>query len=175
MKLNIKLWDAAGVGLFVVLGCSAAPPPAAAPLEAHRAAPAVAPVQPATTAEPAASSPAPASATSAANDEVCHGSVDESLQQQLAGRAAKVRFCYEDLLRREPKREGRLMVTVRLSGAGTIDRSWITLDELADPETADCALASFKTPLKGNVEGGCAIVNVPLRFMIKKPEPQPTP
>jgi hypothetical protein len=101
--------------------------------------------------------------------------IDESLQRQLAGRAAEVRFCYEHLLRREPQREGRMLVTVKLSGTGTIDRAWITLDELAEPATADCALASFKEPLNGTIEGGCAIVNVPLRFKIKKPEPQPTP
>jgi hypothetical protein len=95
------------------------------------------------------------------------------LQHQLAGRAAQVRFCYERLLRRDPRREGRLMVTVKLSGAGAIERAWITLDELADPETSECALSSFKEPLRGTVANGCAIVNVPLRFKIKKPESPP--
>ncbi len=67
------------------------------------------------------------------------------------------------------------MVTVRLSETGTIERARITLDELADPETADCALKSFKEPLNGTLTGGCAIVNVPLRFKVKKAEPQVTP
>jgi hypothetical protein len=93
-----------------------------------------------------------------------------SLQHQLAERAAQGRFCYEDLLRREPRAEGRLMVTMKLSGAGTIDRAWVTVDELADAETTACVLASFKEPLNGTIAGDCAIVNVPLRFQIKKPE-----
>jgi hypothetical protein len=164
---------------IVVLGCAATPPPAVAPDEAHRAAPAGGSAPEATAAEAAVSSSAPAPQPGAtvpsSPDDECHGFIDESLQHQLAGRAAQVRFCYEKLLRREPQREGRLMVTVRLSETATIDRARITLDELADPETADCALASFKEPLNGTVAGGCAIVNVPLRFMIKKPEPQVTP
>ncbi|HEX2872556.1 MAG TPA: hypothetical protein VHP33_14905 [Polyangiaceae bacterium] len=167
----MKQWDVLGAGLITVMGCAGAPPPAAIPKEEQRAAP---PAEPARRASPAelATSPAPAAATSKPDDEVCHGLIDEPLQQQLAGRAAKVRFCYERLLSRDPQREGRLMVTVKLSGVGTIDRAWITLDELADPETTECALASFKEPLNGSITGGCAIVNVPLRFKVKKPEPQ---
>ena len=166
---------------IVVLGCAAAPSPAAAPYEAHRAEPVVAATPPAATAETAAVETAAASSARASQqvagptsgrDDVCRGSINESLQHQLAGRAAQVRFCYERLLGREPQREGRMMVTVRLSEGGTIDRAWITLDELADPETAECALASFKEPLDGDITGNCALVNVPLRFKIKKPEPQ---
>ena len=175
MKPKIKLWDALGAGLITVLGCAGAPPPPAASQEAHRAASPAKPAGHASTAEPASSSPAPATSPSRPDDEVCHGLIDESLQHQLAGRAAQVRFCYEHLLRRDPQREGRLIVTVKLSGAGTIDRAWTTLDELADPETTECALASFKEPLNGSIAGGCAIVNVPLRFKTKKPEPQPAP
>jgi hypothetical protein len=67
------------------------------------------------------------------------------------------------------------MITVKLSGAGTIERASITLDELGDPETVDCALAAFKEPLNGTIAGDCAMVNIPLRFQIKKPEPQTTP
>jgi len=101
---------------------------------------------------------------------------DEALQHQLAGRAAQVRFCYERLLRRDPKREGRLTVTVTLSGTGTIDNATLSLDELADPETSECALASFKEPLNGEITGGdCALVNVPLRLMTKKPDPPNLP
>jgi len=163
------------VGVAVVaLGCAAAPPPAAAPYEAHRAEPVVAAAPPAAAAETAAASSARASQQVAASsrDDTCRGSIDEALQRQLVARATQVRLCYERLLGREPQREGRMMVTMRLSEGGTIDRAWLTLDELADPETADCALASFKEPLNGDIRGDCAIVNVPLRFMIKKPEPQ---
>jgi len=113
-----------------------------------------------------------ASQPSVDDSKVCHGTIDEALQHQLAGRAAQVRFCYERLLQREPRREGRLVVAVKLSGTGNIDNATVTLDELGDPETSECALGSFKEPLSGAIAGGdCAIANVPLRFKTKKADP----
>lgn len=163
---------------IVALGCAAVPATAAAPAEPHGSVLANSAPNALTVEAPgslSAPAPQPSPTASSSPDSECHGAIDESLQHQLAGRAAQVRFCYEKLLSREPQREGRLMVTVRLSETGTIERARITLDELADPETADCALESFKDPLNGTPTGGCAIVNVPLRFKVKKAEPQVTP
>jgi hypothetical protein len=163
------------VGLAIIfIGCAAPPRPAVAPPETRAASASSSPVP-----APAVASQSTTSANTTTDPEPdqapCHGSIDESLQHELAGRAAQVRSCYENLLRREPRREGRLVVTVKLSEPGTIEHAWITLDELADPETTQCALAFFKAPLEGKIVGNCAIVNVPLRFKIKKPEPASSP
>jgi len=170
-----------GFGLaVVVLGCAAGashanlpanqgPPPAGAPPSLTSPTAATVPTQ-------GSAGPTVASRPLEGGGDVCHGTIDEALQHQLAGRAAQVRFCYERLLKRDARREGRLVVTARLSGTGTIDSASITLDELGDPETSECTLASFKEPLSGAIAGGdCAIVNVPLRFKTKKPDPPSAP
>jgi hypothetical protein len=102
---------------------------------------------------------------------ICDGSIDEAIQRELAGRAARGRFCYGRLLERDPKREGSLTITVEISSAGTIDDARVILDELGDAETNECLLASFRKPLNGRVEGNCVVVNVPLRFRDERQGP----
>lgn len=157
--------------LVLIVGCTAAPRPASEPLAPGSGAArdaAAAPTPTSSLTPPTPSSRPPAA--SSPDDERCHGSIDAALQDELSARAAQVRICYERLLRRDPRREGRMMVTVKLSAPAVIEQTWITLDELADPETTQCARATFQEPLNGTVAGDCAIVNVPLRFEIKKPE-----
>lgn len=138
-------------------------------LPAASSVPSIPTAPPATTSIAAEADPAPA-VSDKPTGRTCHGAIDEALQHELAGRGAQVRWCYQSLLERDPKREGRLMVTVEISGAGTIDDARITLDELGDPETSKCALGFFERPLHGAVRGDCVVVNVPLRFTIQKPK-----
>jgi len=154
----------------VVMGCAAAPQPGAGPQAAPPlAASAQSPGTPTTHSQQVASQTAAPSASESANA-ICIGTIDSALQHQIAERAAQGRSCYENLLRRDPKREGRLVVILKLSGTGTIDSAGVSLDELADPETSECVLGYFKAPFNGSITDTCVVVNVPLRFKLKKPE-----
>lgn len=165
------------LGMAITIGgCTTAPPPASPTPPAPAPAPKV---EAAASAAPLASTPSDSTskaivAGAAPNyDEICHGSIDEAVQRELSARAARGRSCYENLLRRDPRREGRLMVTVKVSETGSIDSASIAQDELGDLETSECVLASFREPLRSTATGNCAVVNIPLRFQRKPPDPPP--
>jgi hypothetical protein len=101
----------------------------------------------------------------------CNASVSPELQQALSARAAKSRFCYEQLLRDDPTRAGTALVNVRMSGQGQFDEASLIKDEIGNPEFAQCILASFREPTGTLIDGDCVEVNIPLRFVPKKPPP----
>lgn len=102
---------------------------------------------------------------------VCNGSVSAELQRALTSRAAKARVCYEDLLRVDAKRAGLVMVHVRMSGRGQFDEGELIKDEIGDLELARCILENFREPTGTAVDGECVDVNIPIRFVPKKPDP----
>lgn len=101
----------------------------------------------------------------------CNASVSAELQQALTARAAKSRVCYERLLREDATRTGSVVVNVRMSGQGQFDEASLIKDEIGNAEFAECILSSFREPTGTWIEGGCAEVNVPLRFVPKRQAP----
>jgi hypothetical protein len=93
------------------------------------------------------------------------------LQQQLTERAAQTRSCYERLLQKDPTRQGRVLVKVRMSGAGEFEQATITEDDFSLPEFSECILARFREPTGTSIDANCVEVNVPFRFMPKKSPP----
>jgi hypothetical protein len=148
--------------------CAATPPPAVAEKPSLPEATPDLPPEPAPAATSSAASPA-------APEQVCNAMIDEPVQHQLAQRAAESRHCYEQLLHRDPKRHGRMVISVRLDGAGQFLRAAASVDEVGDPEHTQCVLSQFKAPLDATISGNCADVNIPLRFAIKKDPPEQAP
>lgn len=125
---------------------------------------------PAISAEPVSTAPAPAPSSAPAERKVCNAPVSPQLQQALAGRGAKARSCYEQLLRVDPQRAGVVLVNVRMSGQGQFDEATLIKDEIGDLDFAQCLLTNFREPTGTFIDGECVEVNIPLRFVPKKPD-----
>ena len=118
----------------------------------------------------------PRAPPSPAARKTCNAPVSLELQQVLSARAAKSRFCYEQLLRDDPTRAGTALVAVRMSGQGNFEEVNLIKDEIGNPTFAQCILANFREPTGTLIEGGCVEVNIPLRFVPKNsPPPANTP
>lgn len=98
----------------------------------------------------------------------CTGTASGSLQSALAGRAAQSRSCYEKALSSNATLEGTLTVGVKVGPGGQVCSARVVSDGLHDPGVSNCVVNRFLASSFPAPQGGCAEVNVPLRFMAKK-------
>ena len=100
--------------------------------------------------------------------QACTGSPTAALTSALSGRAGQSRSCYEKALSSNATLEGTLTIGVKVGPGGQVCSARVVADGLHDPGVSNCVVnrfmgASFPAP-----QGGCAEVNVPLRFMPKR-------
>jgi hypothetical protein len=100
--------------------------------------------------------------------QACTGTATAALQSALGGRAGQSRSCYEKALSSNATLEGTLTIGVKVGPGGQVCSARVVADGLHDPGVSNCVVhrfmgASFPAP-----QGGCAEVNVPLRFMPKR-------
>ena len=98
----------------------------------------------------------------------CTGSASGGLQSALSGRAAQSRGCYETALRNNATLEGTITVAVKVGPDGSVCGARVVADGLHDPGVTNCVINKFAGAKLPPAQGGCAEVNVPLRFMPKK-------
>ena len=98
----------------------------------------------------------------------CAGTATGALTSALSGRAAQSRSCYEKALSSNATLTGTLTVGVKVGPGGQVCSARIVADGLHDPGVSNCVVARFQSATLPAPQGGCADVNVPLRFMPKK-------
>jgi hypothetical protein len=99
---------------------------------------------------------------------VCEGTASAALQSALSGRAGQSRSCYEKALSSNATLEGTLTVGVKVGPGGQVCSARVVSDGLHDPGVSNCVVARFMSSTFPAPQGGCAEVNVPLRFMPKR-------
>jgi len=99
---------------------------------------------------------------------VCDGTPSAALSSALSGRAGQSRSCYEKALSSNATLEGTLTVGVKVGPTGQVCGARIVADGLHDPGVANCVVQRFMSSTFPAPQGGCAEVNVPLRFMPKR-------
>lgn len=99
---------------------------------------------------------------------VCEGTATAALQSALSGRAGQSRSCYEKALSSNATLEGTLTVGVKVGPGGQVCGARVVNDGLHDPGVSNCVIARFMSATFPAPQGGCAEVNVPLRFMPKR-------
>jgi hypothetical protein len=100
--------------------------------------------------------------------QACTGTAPSALTSALSGRAAQSRSCYEKALSSNATLEGTLTVGVKVGPGGQVCSARVVADGLHDPGVANCVVNRFLSSSFPAPQGGCAEVNVPLRFMPKK-------
>ena len=119
--------------------------------------------KPARTADEAEPEPAdPARET--AGDPACRGTPSSGTERELVSRAEEVRGCYDALIRRNPSRQGRVVVGLRIAPDGQVVTVGLVQDDLRDPDFETCALERFSAPFNNPPASGCLAVQVPMRF-----------
>ena len=98
---------------------------------------------------------------------VCAGVASATLQSALAGRGAQARGCYQKALSTNATLQGTMLVSVKVGPNGQVCGASVTNDTLGDPMVKSCVTNHFRASQLPAPEGGCADVNVPLRFMPK--------
>jgi hypothetical protein len=98
----------------------------------------------------------------------CSGTATAALQSALAGRAGQSRSCYEKALSSNATLEGTLTVGVKVGPGGQVCSARVVADGLHDPGVSNCVVNRFAGSTFPAPQGGCADVNVPLRFMPKR-------
>lgn len=98
----------------------------------------------------------------------CTGTATGALTSALSGRAAQSRSCYEKALSSNATLAGTLTVGVKVGPGGQVCSARVVADGLHDPGVSNCVVARFQSATFPAPQGGCAEVNVPLRFMPKK-------
>ncbi len=98
----------------------------------------------------------------------CTGTATGALTSALAGRAGQSRSCYEKALSSNATLEGTLTVGVKVGPTGQVCGAHVVSDGLHDPGVSNCVVARFASSTFPAPQGGCAEVNVPLRFMPKR-------
>jgi hypothetical protein len=97
----------------------------------------------------------------------CAGTATAALQSALSGRAGQSRSCYEKALSSNATLEGTLTVSVKVGPTGQVCGAHVVSDGLHDPGVSNCVVNRFMTSTFPAPQGGCAEVNVPLRFKRK--------
>lgn len=100
--------------------------------------------------------------------QVCTGSPSAALQSALSGRAGQSRSCYEKALSSNATLEGTLTIGVKVGPGGQVCSARVVADGLHDPGVSNCVVNRFLGATFPAPQGGCAEVNVPLRFMPKR-------
>jgi hypothetical protein len=98
---------------------------------------------------------------------VCEGTASAALQSALSGKASQSRSCYEKALSSNATLEGTLTVGVKVGPGGQVCGARVISDGLHDPGVANCVVNRFMSGTFPAPQGGCAEVNVPLRFKRK--------
>jgi hypothetical protein len=98
----------------------------------------------------------------------CTGTASGALTSALAGRAGQSRSCYERALSTNATLEGTLTVGVKVGPSGQVCSARVVADGLHDPGVSNCVVNRFMGATFPAPQGGCADVNVPLRFMPKR-------
>lgn len=98
----------------------------------------------------------------------CTGTATGALQSALSARGAQSRGCYETALRNNATLEGTLTVGVKVGPGGQVCSARVVADGLHDPGVSNCVINKFAGAQLPAPQGGCADVNVPLRFKAKK-------
>ncbi|HEY6080833.1 MAG TPA: AgmX/PglI C-terminal domain-containing protein [Polyangiaceae bacterium] len=98
----------------------------------------------------------------------CSGTATGALTSALSGRAAQSRSCYEKALSSNATLTGTLTVGVKVGPGGQVCSARVVADGLHDPGVSNCVVSRFLSATFPAPQGGCADVNVPLRFMPKK-------
>jgi hypothetical protein len=99
---------------------------------------------------------------------ICEGTASAALQSALSGRAGQSRSCYEKALSSNATLEGTLTIGVKVGPGGQVCGARVVSDGLHDPGVANCVVNRFLSSTFPAPQGGCAEVNVPLRFMPKR-------
>lgn len=97
----------------------------------------------------------------------CEGTATAALQSALSGKAGQSRSCYEKALSSNATLEGTLTVGVKVGPGGQVCSARVVADGLHDPGVSNCVVARFLSSTFPAPQGGCAEVNVPLRFKRK--------
>jgi hypothetical protein len=97
----------------------------------------------------------------------CTGTASSALQSALSGRAGQSRSCYEKALSSNATLEGTLTVSVKVGPTGQVCGAHVINDALHDPGVSNCVVNRFLSSTFPAPQGGCAEVNVPLRFKRK--------
>jgi hypothetical protein len=98
----------------------------------------------------------------------CTGTATGALTSALSGRAGQSRSCYEKALSSNATLEGTLTVGVKVGPGGQVCSARVVADGLHDPGVSNCVVNRFAGATFPAPQGGCAEVNVPLRFMPKR-------
>jgi hypothetical protein len=98
----------------------------------------------------------------------CTGTATSQLTSALSGRAGQSRSCYEKALSTNATLEGTLTIGVRVGPGGQVCGARVVADGLHDPGVTNCVVNRFASSTFPAPQGGCAEVNVPLRFMPKR-------
>lgn len=98
----------------------------------------------------------------------CTGTPTAALQSALSGRAGQSRSCYEKALSTNSTLEGTLTIGVKVGPGGQVCGARVVSDGLHDPGVSNCVVNRFASSTFPSPQGGCAEVNVPLRFMPKR-------
>ena len=98
----------------------------------------------------------------------CTGTATAALTSALAGRAGQSRSCYEKALSSNATLEGTLTIGVKVGPGGQVCSARVVADGLHDPGVSNCVVNRFLGTTFPAPQGGCADVNVPLRFMPKR-------
>jgi hypothetical protein len=98
----------------------------------------------------------------------CTGTATAALQSALSGRAGQSRSCYEKALSSNATLEGTLTIGVKVGPTGQVCGARVVADGLHDPGVTHCVVNRFASSTFPAPQGGCAEVNVPLRFMPKR-------
>ena len=85
------------------------------------------------------------------------------------------RSCYERLLVGTPAAHGKMLVSMRIGADGTVARVTLTKNEVGEEKFSQCVKSKLMTNYPRGPEGGCADVNVPLKFEPKKNDGSTTP
>jgi hypothetical protein len=89
--------------------------------------------------------------------------------------AANARECYRAELRNESQSgaapEGRLMVRVEVNEDGAVRSARAVQDSLGRPSVTTCVTHLFSESTLPRPQSGCVIINVPLAFLVKQPDP----
>jgi hypothetical protein len=114
------------------------------------------------TAAPKASGTAPAGGGGNGCPATCNGSVGDDLKAALALRGRQARKCYERELANDPKLSVHMVMSVRVSGNGSVCAASVASSD--NPTVSTCVANQFRGSFPA-VKGACADINVPLNFV----------
>jgi hypothetical protein len=96
----------------------------------------------------------------------CNGSASADLQSALAFRAKTAHKCYDEALSQDSTLKGQVVISVRVSGNGTVCASSVVSSDIPNPSVAACIANRFRQGARlPSPTGGCVEVNVPMKLL----------